>query len=180
MSELSVVTFHTAPPGEIFYPYQRPPYREVVGFSSGGSDLWTPRAGEGYRSEEYNVDSKFAKTLRTFFESWFENPDLAWTCHMAAAGMRGLENWHDEPTARQYGKAIWEEGLDGPSGRQQLRDGQQGVYVTHRLDHSVVGLGEDEHIQLNETDGKYASIVPAAYNDEYSFASPNAHFYASK
>lgn len=182
MSKLSVVTFHTAPPAEMYYPYQKPPYRDVVGFSSNGSDIWTPRADEGYQSENYTLDSEFAQTLGVFFERWFENQDLAWNCHMAAAGMRGLVNWHDEPTARKYAQAIMEDGWrEPPQGPQQLREGQQGVYATGPwLEHSVVGLSPDEHIQLNGTNERYASILPAAYNHEYSFRSPNANFYASK
>jgi hypothetical protein len=189
MSELTVVTFHTAPPAEIRYTYQNPPYREVIGFSSSGSDLWTPRAREGadYQSEEYHLDSDFAETLETFLERRFGNPDLAGNCHMAAAGMRGLVGWEDERTARKYAWTIWEEGLDAddPPGPKQLKDGQQGVYAKgSRLDHSVVGLGPDEHIQLNETIseryGRYISIVPAAYNHEYSLREPGVSFYISK
>lgn len=176
MSELTAVTFHTAPPAEIYYPYQVPPYREVIGFSSQDTDLWTPRSDEGYSSESYDVDSAFAETLKAFFEAWFKNPDLAWNCHMAAAGMRGLVKWSDEPTARQYATDIWSENRLQPG---QLGVGKQGVYAGGWLEHSVVGISPTEHIQLNETNGRYASIVPAKYNHDYSFREPDVKFYTS-
>ena len=182
MSELATVIFHTAPPTETRYPYQKPPYREVVGFSLGGSALWTPRAeDEAYLSESYRVHSQFAQTLGVFFERWFADPSLAWNCHMAAAGMLGIEGWQDEPTARRHAASIVEEGWDGPQEARQLGEGQQGVYTSGQwLEHSVVGLGSDNHIQLNGTNEPYVSILPAAYNHEYSFAQPNARFYTSK
>jgi hypothetical protein len=180
MSELSVVTFHTAPPAEPYHSYQKLPlYREVIGFSSQGSDLWTPRADEGYRSEEYRLDSAFAQTLRAFFEAWFDDRDLAFNCHMAAAGMRGLVNWSDEPTARQYALDVLGDRWLQPQGPLELGVGKQGVYAGSRLEHSVVGIGPDEHIQLNETNGQYASIVPAQYNHDYFGGEPGVNFYPS-
>lgn len=180
MPSRSSVTFHTAPPAKIRLAYQNPPYREVIGFSSHGSDLWTPRAGKGYRSEKYSIDSAFAKTLRAFFEAWLNNPDLAWNCHMAAAGMRGLVNWNDEPTARKYARDIWLENSSRARKSYQLAEGKQGVYAgAHRPEHSVVGLSPDEYIQLNETNGKYASIAPAKYIHSYFLRQSGVNFYTS-
>jgi hypothetical protein len=188
MSERSLVTFHTAPNEVPHYSYQKPPYREIIGFSANGSHLWTPRASEGapYTSQEYRLDSEFAARLGTFFGDWFKDPDLAWNCHMAAAGMRGLEGWHDEPTARKYAQAVLAGIEYDPQETNSLAEGQQGVYAVGpwRLEHSVIGLGknaqgQEEHIQLNGTNEPYASILPAAYNHEYFFGdSPQTRFYA--
>lgn len=200
MSERSLVTFHTAPAEDPYYDYQKlPGYREIIGFSQNGSHLWTPRANGGetpHQLEEYDLDRVFAAKLGRFFGQWFEEPDLAWNCHMAAAGMQGLEGWHDQPTARRYAEAIVKEAEATAEGAAQYRlqeprtlaEGQQGVYAVGpwRVEHSVVGLGrnaqgKEEHMQLAGTNERYASIVPVEYNHGLFLGnSPQTRLYGSK
>ena len=166
MSESLPVVFYTVPPSVVLFSYQEPPYRNVIGISSGGSELWTPDAAPNYQSEEHILPEDLVRRLMAFFKHKFVMfPKGSRDCHIAAAALTGFSRWNYGPDAVQNALMIMRQQQRGP---RKLEVGKQGVYGASNLPcHSVVSLGSNnEYIQVDGTGGKL-SILTGELNDEF-------------